>query len=76
MFERSKGLVGFNLGMNVRNAARMFPNKEALVDAGKNKRYTYRELNGRVNSAANALLKIGVKKANLLRSWQKTAANL
>jgi acyl-CoA synthetase (AMP-forming)/AMP-acid ligase II len=74
MFDRSKGLVGFNLGMNVRNAARMFPKKEALIDAGKNKRYTYRELNDRVNSAANALLKIGVKKGEFIAVLAKNCS--
>lgn len=59
-------MAGFNLGSNVRNAAKIFPNKEALVDAGKNKSYTYKEMNNRVNSAANAFLEMGVQKGDFI----------
>lgn len=61
MFDGMLGLThGFNLWRNASN----FPNKLAVVDVEQNKRYTYRQLNERVNRVGNALLKQGVCKGD------------
>lgn len=51
-----------NVGNIIRFDARNYPQKEALV-CGET-RLTYAELNNRVNSLANGLLKFGVKKGD------------
>jgi len=51
-----------NVGNIIRFGARNYPHKEALV-CGQN-RLTYAEINDRVNSLANGLQKIGVKKGD------------
>jgi fatty-acyl-CoA synthase len=57
---------GFNLGLQLANAARTCPGKEALVDLEGGKRLTYRELNNRVNSVAHALSASGIKKGDYI----------
>lgn len=57
---------GFDLGLHMTNAAKAFPDKEAVVDIENNKRYTYRQLNERVNRIANAFLKSGIKKGDFI----------
>jgi acyl-CoA synthetase (AMP-forming)/AMP-acid ligase II len=42
--------------------ARTFPDKLAFVSPQSNKQYTFSEFNQRTNKAANALLKLGLKK--------------
>lgn len=50
------------IGDVLRRNARRYPNKTAVVF--ENTRYTFRELNDRVNSLTNALLDIGVKRGD------------
>jgi fatty-acyl-CoA synthase len=57
---------GFNLGLHMTNAAKTFPDKEAVVDIENNKRFTYKQLNDRVNKIANAFLELGVKKGDFI----------
>lgn len=44
--------------------AELFPDKEAIVF--EKRRITYKELNERVNALANALLKLGIKKGDIV----------
>ena len=46
----------------LRRAARLFPNKTAVVDGDH--RYTYRQLEGRVNKLSNALRQRGIGKGD------------
>ncbi|WP_174732605.1 fatty acid--CoA ligase [Mesobacillus harenae] len=46
-----------------------YPNKEALYDVRKNVRYTYSEWSREVDRLANALLKEGVKKGDLVSTF-------
>ena len=46
----------------LRRAAKLYPNKVAVVDG--NQRYTYREFQHRCNQLAHALLDLGVKKGD------------
>ena len=59
-------MAGINIGAILRNAALAFPRKEALVDAARDKRYSYRELHDRVNKLANALLAMGIEKGDFV----------
>ena len=47
------------IGDFLRRAAKLYPNKTAIVDGSK--RFTYREYQGRVNQLAHALTGLGVK---------------
>ncbi len=49
-----------NLGLLMTKRARISRNQEALVELERARRYSYAELNARVNRAANALLAMGV----------------
>lgn len=53
-----------NLGQITRVNSVKFPNKIALKD--KNRTYTFKELNSRVNQLANGLIGMGVKKGDKL----------
>ena len=46
----------------LRRAAKLYPNKTAIVDGDQ--RITYREFQGRVNQLAHALVRLGVKKGD------------
>jgi fatty-acyl-CoA synthase len=56
-----------NLGALLDRAAAQFPNNEAIVL--ENKRITYDTYIDKVNSMANALLKLGVKKGDKIAIW-------
>jgi acyl-CoA synthetase (AMP-forming)/AMP-acid ligase II len=51
-----------DMGMHLRRSAIWFPERTALVD--EEKRFSYREVNARVNSLANSLKSLGVKKGD------------
>lgn len=53
-----------NVEYLINKAVREFPENVAIVDG--NIRFTFRELNNRVNRIANAILKMGVKKGDRL----------
>ena len=55
-------MITVNVGNIIRFDARNYPNKEALV-CGET-RLTYAQLNNRVNSLANGLLNLGIKKGD------------
>ncbi|HET7738058.1 MAG TPA: AMP-binding protein [Tepidiformaceae bacterium] len=46
----------------LRRAAKLYPNKTAVVDG--NNRYTYREYQARVNQLGHSLLKLGIQKGD------------
>lgn len=50
-----------NIGDIVSNRARRDPNLEALVDTGSGARYTYAQVNTRINRTAHMLIGLGVK---------------
>lgn len=66
MVGMEKALGTVTLGHFLKAAAMRYPGKEAVVDADKGTRRTYRELNARVNSLANGLLGAGVKKGDFV----------
>ena len=57
-------------GLTVRNplvtSAIAYPNKEALVDYGRGKRFTFKQLNDRANSVANGLWQMGIRKGDVV----------
>ena len=64
MLEKVDGLSGLTLGEILRNHAINYPKHMAVVDVDSNKRYTYEELNNRVNRLANSLLAMGIQKGD------------
>jgi acyl-CoA synthetase (AMP-forming)/AMP-acid ligase II len=59
-------LTELSLGTAIRSAASAAPDKVALVDYPKGKRYTYPQLNERANALANGLRGLGVKKGDFV----------
>ena len=53
-----------NIGDFVSTAARMFPNREAIYDVGKDQRFSFSELNTRANQLCSALLDLGLEKGD------------
>ncbi len=53
-----------NVGLFITKRAYMQPDAEALVDLGTNRRFTFRQLNQRVNKAADAYRSLGVAKGD------------
>ncbi len=56
-----------NLGELVTRNVRMMPDKEALVY--EENRYTWREVNERVNAVANTFIELGLKKGDKVAMW-------
>ncbi len=56
-----------NLGELVARNSRMIPEKEALVY--EDRRYRWKEVNERVNTVSNELLKLGLKKGDKVAMW-------
>jgi acyl-CoA synthetase (AMP-forming)/AMP-acid ligase II len=56
-----------NLGELVARNARVLPDKEALVY--EENRYTWREVNERVNAIANTFIEMGLKKGDKVAMW-------
>ncbi len=50
------------IGDIIRRNARRYPKKTAVIS--EDKRYTFKELNSRANSLANALLNMGIAKGD------------
>jgi long-chain acyl-CoA synthetase len=51
-----------NIAQNIERSSDLFPNKPAIIFEGKY--FTYKDLNEKVNQAANALQKLGIKSGN------------
>lgn len=61
-----KALGTVTLGTFLKTSALRYPEKLAVIDADRQIRRTYQELNRRVNSLANGLLAAGVKKGDFV----------
>ena len=64
-------LLGTTIGAHLRLAADRFGDREALVDLPSGTRWTYRELDDRVDVAARALLALGVGKGDRVGIWAR-----
>jgi fatty-acyl-CoA synthase len=62
-------LLGDTIGSRLRLAADRFGDREALVDVPSDTRWTYRELDDRVDLLARALLGLGVAKGDRVGIW-------
>ncbi len=59
------GLSGLTIGEVLRNHALNYPKHMAVVDVDHEKRYTFDQLNNRVNRLANSLLDMGIQKGEI-----------
>jgi fatty-acyl-CoA synthase len=62
-------LLADTIGARLRQAAERFGDREALVDVPSGTRWTYRELDDRVDRLARALLGLGVAKGDRVGIW-------
>ncbi len=58
------GLANLTIGGILKNHAMNYPRDLAVVDVEQGRRYTYEELNRRVNRVANSFLKMGMRKGD------------
>ena len=61
---RMDGLSGLTIGEVLKNHAINYPKHIAVVDVDHEKRYTFDQLNNRVNRLANSLLDMGIQKGD------------
>lgn len=57
-------MTGLTLAMLLRQNALNYPEKLAVVDVSRERRYTYRQFNARVNQLANGLTQLGIGKGD------------
>jgi fatty-acyl-CoA synthase len=62
-------LLGDTIGENLRNTARRFPDREALVVRSQGVRLTYRELEAQVRLVARGLMARGIAKGDRVGIW-------
>ncbi|HEX6755313.1 MAG TPA: AMP-binding protein [Mycobacteriales bacterium] len=62
-------LLGETIGENFRRSARAFADREALVDLGSDRRFSYAELAAEVEALARGLLGAGVDKGDRVGIW-------
>ena len=62
-------LLGETIGENFRRAAQAFADREALVDLGSGRRFSYAELAAEVEALARGLLGAGVAKGDRVGIW-------
>jgi len=62
-------LLGMTIGDMFDQTAEQYPDNEALVVRQQNLRYTYRQLQEKVNQAARGLMQMGFKKGERLGIW-------
>lgn len=65
------GLSGLTIGEVLRNHALNYPEHMAVVDVDHEKRYTFEQLNNRVNRLANSLLDMGIQKGDRVGIFMK-----
>lgn len=58
------GMTGLTLRHIIERNSTIWPNKLAVVDIDGDKKYTFKELNARVNQLANQLLKMGIRRGD------------
>jgi len=64
-------LLGDTIGERLRRTARELGDRDALVDVPSGTRWTYRELDDRVDQLARALLGLGVSKGDRVGIWAR-----
>ncbi len=62
-------LLGLTIGDMFDQTVEQFPDNEALVVRQQNLRYTYRQLQEKVNQAARGLMQMGFKKGERIGMW-------
>ncbi|MEU8887703.1 AMP-binding protein [Streptomyces sp. NPDC048442] len=62
-------LLGDTIGDNLRRAVDTYPEREALVDMGSGRRWTYAQLGTDVDELARGLLAMGVAKGDRVGIW-------
>jgi fatty-acyl-CoA synthase len=67
-------LLGRCIGEILDDAARAYPDKEALIVRHQNLRYTYRQLLEEVELAARGLLRLGIQKEDRVGLWATNCA--
>jgi fatty-acyl-CoA synthase len=67
-------LLGDTIGANFDRAVAAFPDREALVDLGSGRRYTYAELSAAVAGCALGLLEAGIGKGDRVGIWAPNCA--
>jgi fatty-acyl-CoA synthase len=67
-------LLGDTIGANFERAVAAFPDREALVDLGSGRRYTYAELSAAVAGCAVGLLEAGIGKGDRVGIWAPNCA--
>ena len=64
-----KPLLGITIGDMFDQTATKYPNNEALIVRHQNIRYTYAQLQEKVNECARALMALGIKKGDRVGVW-------
>ena len=67
-------LIGMTIGDKFDEIANKYPDNDALIVRHQGLRYTYAELQQRVNEAARAFLAIGVKRGDRVGMWSPNCA--
>src|SRR6185436_9728298 len=67
-------LLGQTIGDNLRDTARRFPDRDALVVPFQQIRLTYAELDRNVDNLARAFLAIGIDKGDRIGIWSPNNA--
>jgi fatty-acyl-CoA synthase len=67
-------LIGDTIGAHFDAIAERFPDREALIVAHQNVRWTYRELQEKVNSLAVALRRLGLQPGERVGIWSQNCA--
>jgi acyl-CoA synthetase (AMP-forming)/AMP-acid ligase II len=68
------GLSGLTIGGVLRNHAINYPNHMAVVDVDHGKRYTFEQVNKRVNRLANSLLDMGIQRGDRVGIFMRDLA--
>jgi fatty-acyl-CoA synthase len=67
-------LLGDTIGENFRRMVDAYPDREALVDRGTDRRYTYRQLADEVEACALGLLELGIQTGDRVGIWAPNCA--
>ncbi|PIE20658.1 MAG: AMP-binding protein [Neptuniibacter caesariensis] len=70
----TKPLIGMTISDKFDEIARTYPENDALIVRHQDLRYTYAELQQKVNEAARAFLAIGVKRGDRVGMWSPNRA--
>src|SRR5688572_15179857 len=67
-------LIGQTIGQNLRDTARRFPDRDALIVPYQNVRLTYGEFDSKVDALARSLLAIGIDAGDRIGIWSPNNA--